>query len=245
MQKIVDLLKTIGASDELAQELLEAIQGYASEVDVKNRAQYKALTEKAKKVCVEYVENEVLNNARKLKVFMEAKEREIEEAIQRARKLEESEAVGQLKQISSVLNGGQSDVNLDAMRELAASRKATQRLEKAYTDLKEDRNRLAAGFNRSNALAERAMVTAKRYRAVLAKNGLVETTTKPQPKGKTVKEDRRAQPRRRTIGESRRRSARPQTTRPTKAQPAGRTGNTPRTGDPVVDQVARSMESDL
>lgn len=250
MQKIVDLLKGIGASDELAKELVEAVQGYAAQVEARERARFEKILEKSKSLCVEYVENEVLKNARKMKVYIEAKEREIAEAIERNRKLEESEAVAQLRKISAVLNHGEDTVNVDALRENAALKKDISRLENAYKALREEKKQLIAATNRSNRLAERALTKAKQYRSALDRVGVLESKTKKQQATrKTVAEARRPAPRApaaapsrggRLIGESRRRSARPATSRP-----AGVGRRPMQSVDPLVNQVARNMDVDL
>lgn len=248
-QKIIDAVKKIGGSDEMARELVEAVEGYVAEAEAANKAKFKKILDKAKGLCVEYVENEVLKNARKLKVYIEAKEREFSEVAERNRKIEESEAMGQLRKIASVLNNGTEDVNVDAARQLAATKKSQDRLEKAYTSLKEENAKLAASANRAHTLAERAISKAKSYRSMLNGAGLLdEGRRNPAPRRPvapgTVSEgvENRAMREGRVIGESRVRSERPMTGRPTVAGPVR---NNVQSNDPVVNQIAKNISFDL
>lgn len=246
-KKIIDAIKKIGGSDEMAHELVEAVERYVAEAESANQAKFKKILDKAKAVCVEYVENEVLKNARKLKVFIEAKEREFAEAADRNRKLEESEATGQLRKIASILNNGTEDINVDAMRQLAATKKSQERLEKAFSSLKEENAKLSSASNRANTIAERAISKAKTYRSMLNRAGLLDESNSPRrpaAAGTFSEGVENRGPRRdvRMIGESRVRAERPVTGRPSVAGPA----RTPvQSNDPVVNQIAKNIATDL
>lgn len=248
-QKIIDAVKKIGGSDEMARELVEAVEGYVAEREAASKTKLKKILDKAKGLCVEYVENEVLKNARKLKVYIEAKEREFAEVAERNRKLEESEALGQLRKIASVLNNGTEDVNVDAMRQLAATKKTQDRLEKAYSSLKEENAKLSAASNRANTIAERAIAKAKTYRSMLNRAGLLDEEGAQAPAARrpvaseTVSEgvEDRAERPARMIGESRVRSERPVTGRPVVAG----AGRPVQSSDPVVNQIAKNISIDL
>ncbi len=241
-QKIIDAVKKIGGSDEMARELVEAVQGYVAEQEAASKSKFKKILDKAKGLCVEYVENEVLKNSRKLKVYIEAKEREFADVAERNRKLEESEAMGQLRKIASVLGNGTEDVNVDAMRQLAVTKKTQDRLEKAYSSLKEENAKLSASSNRANTIAERAIAKAKGYRSMLNRAGLLDEEGAAAPARRQVSEsvDNRSERPARMIGESRIRSERPVTGRPVVA------GARPvQSSDPVVNQIAKNISIDL
>jgi hypothetical protein len=244
-QKIIDAVKSIGGSDEMARDLVEAVEAYVAEREADSKSRFKKIMDKAKGLCVEYVENEVLKNARKLKVYIEAKEREFADAAERNRRLDESEAVAQLRKIGAILNNGTEDVNVDAMRQLTATKKSQERLEKAFTSLKEENAKLSAASNRANTIAERAIASAKNYRSMLSRAGLLAGEGSPRRSAAsgTVSEgvESRAERPVRMIGESRVRAERPVTSRPVVAG----AGRAVQSSDPVVNQIAKNISTDL
>lgn len=173
--KIIEAVKKMGGSAEMANDLVEAVQSYVSESEQANQTKFKNILNKAKALCVEYVEQEILKNSRKLQVYIESKEREFSEFAERSRKLEESQAAAQLKKISSVLNNGTTEVGSEVSVQLESLQKSQERLEKAYMALKEENARLSTASSRANVIAERAIHKAKSYRSLLAKAGLAES----------------------------------------------------------------------
>lgn len=190
-EKIIEAVKKMGGSAEMANDLVEAVQNYVAESEQANQVKFKNILNKAKALCVEYVEQEILKNSRKLQVYIESKEAEFAEFAERSRKLEESQAAIQLKKISSVLNNGNAEVaNSGVNTKLESLQKSQERLEKAYMTLKEENARLSTVSSRASLIAEKAIHKAKSYRSLLAKAGLTESseTEEDVKEGMTCKE---------------------------------------------------------
>lgn len=269
-EKIIEAVKKMGGSAEMANDLVEAVQNYVAESEQANQTKFKNILNKAKALCVEYVEQEILKNSRKLQVYIESKEAEFAEFAERSRKLEESQASAQLKKISSVLNGGNvEDAAPEVSVQLESLQKSQERLEKAYMALKEENARLSTASSRANLIAERAIHKAKSYRSLLAKAGLAEAKyaegkyqeseeeggegdegdeggeeTPKEAKSCSLPmrkmEESRASTRR-MIGESRIPSQRPMTSSPMVGGPSP----IQQSSDPVVNQIARNIAIDL
>lgn len=244
MQKFIDLLSNLGASEDLAKTMVEELQAFEKQTEGKWKAKYDSRLDEVKKLCIAYTESHILKLANSLKVFMEAKERDFAEAAERQVKLAESEAVVTLKKVSEALGGGEAVAEAETLRERAALRKTVERLEKAFSESKKEGQRLAQVANRANEVAGRSLREAKRYRALARRAGLedqpVAEGRKPQarPGKQNLTEGRKPAPKGRTIGESRRRSAQPKT-----GQPAGRGGHDRalKSSDPLINRIAESL----
>ena len=109
---------------------------------------------------------------------------------------------------------------------------------------------MSASANRANTIAERAISKAKGYRSILNRSGLLDEgnasapARRPAASGAVSEgvEGRAAASRNaRMIGESRVRAERPVTGRPVVAGP----GRPVQSSDPVVNQIAKNISSDL
>ena len=81
MDKIMELLKVIGGSDELVQQICEELKAYDKAIQNKYEELHKVKLSKAKAVCLEEVENYKLELSRKVATFLESKSAEIEKRL--------------------------------------------------------------------------------------------------------------------------------------------------------------------
>ena len=179
-EKIKDLIKQIGGSDELAKQLLEELGSYKTKVSEDFAKEYQAKAQKAKQVCIEEVAKEKSRLAHKLEVFMESKASAIERAATKQRAIEESAAIVQLRKVKNIL--GAVDGN---SAELQALNRKLVRLSESSVTLKEERDRAVERANKANSIAANAI---RKYRLADGKV-VAEAKTSPKVEAKTITEE--------------------------------------------------------
>lgn len=256
MDKLKELLKGIGASDELTTAICEELERYTASLRTGMESEYKAKVDRAKKVCVEEVNKEKAALARRLKTFLESKAAAIDQAAARQRGIEESQSAMTLKKAKAVLEGVELKESGATNAKLQDAEKKTLRLEKACATLKEERNLAIAKANTANDIAAKAL---QRNRILETKSGktVVEgfctTHHKPFPKdgkckecdGKETKKDDKnmgesKKPAPRRLDESRQVPAGAQATRRTLSESQSRSAAV----QPVteIQKIASSLE---
>jgi len=166
MEKIKELLESIGASKELADALCEHLERYSNDLKEKYSRDLHEKVEKAKQICVEEVAREKVNLARKVEIFLESKAKTIEQAMSRQRVAEETEATAKLKRAKALLE----DIDIEGgatSRELRALEKKADRLQQLVTTLREEKNRAVSSANRANAVAVKSLRRAQLMEATL------------------------------------------------------------------------------
>jgi len=171
MDKLKELLKGIGASEELTSAICEELERYSASLKARYDAEYAQKITRAKKVCVEEVNKEKQALARRLKTFLESKAAAIEQAAARQRAIEESESAACLRKAKAVLEGVELKEGSATSRELQDAQKKIARLEKACATLKEERNLAVAKANTANSIAAKAL---QRNRALETKAPVTE-----------------------------------------------------------------------
>lgn len=156
MEKIKELLSKIGASKELATALVEEIDKHSQDLKVKFEKDLQEKISKVKQICIEEVNREKVNLARKVGVFLESKAKSIEQAMTKQRVVEESESTAVLKKAKALLEGIDIE-NGGNSRELLALQKKADRLDKAIVTFKEERDRAVAKANKANAIAVKVL----------------------------------------------------------------------------------------
>jgi hypothetical protein len=188
MDKIKQLLQKCGLSAEVSAELCEAIDNHANMLKEQSDNEFQARLAKAKKVCFEEVEAHKAELARRLQIFLEAKNSTIEELVMRQSANKETEAVAKLEKIYALLEGieldGQS--NSELKTEIDKFRRLAERLV-------EERDRAVSKAKRCIQISERVL---KRNRALER----TLTESRGTPSGNTARIDgsRNAAPRRTT-----------------------------------------------
>jgi len=158
MEKLKALLQKAGASSELSGEIVGAFDSYKAQLKNDADRLFEQRLQKAKQVCAQIVEEEKERLSRKVSIFLESKARKIEEAAERHRKIEESEASAMLRQVESLVTG--RDLNDGAGtddRKLQAAKTTITRLQEQLTRINEERELAIAKANRANKIAEKAL----------------------------------------------------------------------------------------
>jgi outer membrane murein-binding lipoprotein Lpp len=152
MSKIHEIVKQIGGSDELATQLVGAIQEHVEAEKARLQEEFQARVQKAKQICMEEVAKEKQRLARKVEIFIESKVASVERAAGKTRAVEESAAASKLRQVQQILGekGGNS-VELEAL-----NRKLAKLSEQAGA-LAEDRDAAVEKAARANAIATRLL----------------------------------------------------------------------------------------
>jgi len=149
MEKIMELLKTIGASEELAGKLCEELDRFDKTVHDKNEGGFKEKLDKAKKICLEEVEKYKQELARKVGIYMESKSSEIEKSIDQRRAIEESEASSKLRRVREVTE----DIEVADDAGVQALKEQIKKLTGRNRTLTEGKIRAEEAANRANAIA--------------------------------------------------------------------------------------------
>jgi len=233
MDKIKELVKQLGASEEFSSQLLEELDRYSASVREGLEKKYQDRIKRAKQICVEEVAREKASLSRKVEIFMESKVAAIERAAAKQRAIEESAAIVQLRKVKSLL--GATDGN---SAELQALNRKLARIAEEHTALKEERNHAIEKANRANAIASRVL---KKNRILESKTSIVAPADPPARAGGVIRESVAARP----VGMPPPvMKARPVTTlRPAGAQPVaeprGVSGRSP-----TPDEIAASISAD-
>ncbi len=192
MDKIRDLIKNIGASEELANSICEEFERWLETKEDEYTQKESALNEdftkrlkRAKQVCLEEVEQEKRVIAQKVEIFLENKAGSIEKAMSKQRALDESKATNDLKKVKAILEGVAIKGGIDSTKHDAIV-KEVAKLKRSLTTLSEDRDGAVAKANRATKIATNVLRKNKLLETKLRANGVVvEEETKS---GRTLKE---------------------------------------------------------
>jgi hypothetical protein len=172
MDKIKELLGKIGASKDLADALCEELDRYSNALKESYESELQDRIAKAKQICVEEVQKEKVNLARKVGIFLESKAKSIEQAMTKQRVAEESEATSLLKKTKSLLEGIELNGEVSSRELLALSKKA-ERYEKALGTIKEERDRAVDKANTANQIAVKMLKANQLMESKLKEAGLL------------------------------------------------------------------------
>ncbi|MHA1838780.1 MAG: hypothetical protein ACTSYO_02320 [Candidatus Ranarchaeia archaeon] len=248
MDKLTELLKQLGGSDELITQINEELARYGNELKEQYDADFRDRIQKARQICLEEVQKEKAALSRKVSIFLESKLEAIEKTAEKQRLQEDTEAVNKLKNLRALLEGVSFD-DEGQSRELHESKKQLKRSHKALKTLKEERDIAVRKANSANGIA---LKTLQRNRLLesKAKAAGILSETKPKGKksgskakgkakpGKTVTEGKNSQ---KQLAEGRQRPAQSKTTRETLAESQARSK---KGGDSRIANIAASIEVD-
>lgn len=156
MDKLKELLKQLGGSDELISSISEELARYGEELKTQYNEDFNNRIQKARQICLEEVQKEKSALARKVSIFLESKLETIEKAAEKHRLQEDTEAVSKLKRMRAYLEDVQLDDNGQS-RELQETKKQLTRLNKAFKTLKEERDTAVNKANQANEIALKAL----------------------------------------------------------------------------------------
>lgn len=237
MDKIKELLKQLGGSEELAKQITEALETYVTEQKTLLEGDYKSKLETAKKVCLEETKRYKAELAKKVQLFFEARAERIEQQIAKQVAIRESAAEGSLKRIKGLLEGVQ--VNAEGEADLQAIKNQLTALQKQLKVVTEERDAAVQKANFAHGVAEKAL---KRNRILEAKiqpeKPVTETKeTTPAP----VEEKKVETPAAAPIAESVEKKPEAPKAEP---QPVKKTGEQPKTAAPISEAtVAKKPET--
>lgn len=174
MEKLLEMLKGLGASQELATSICEELERYSASIKDKFEKEYQVKVSKAKQVCVEEVNKEKAALAKRVKTFLESKVAAIEQAVASKRAIEESESVAKLKKAKAVLEGVEIKDGKETNQRLEEAEKTIARLQEALTSMKEERNTAMSKVAQANDIAAKALHKNRMLEAKLAKPVVVE-----------------------------------------------------------------------
>jgi len=105
MDKIAELLKQLGVSDEGIKQIIESLDSFQVSTEKKYEDQFQNRLEKAKQVCLEEVENYKIELRRKVEIFFESRTNAVNREAQRQAAIGESGANKTLRELKSLLDG--------------------------------------------------------------------------------------------------------------------------------------------
>ncbi len=210
MDKILALLEQLGASDELAQSIVGAIEEKQTSIREEIDAEYKGKLAKAKEVCVAEVNEHKLELSRKLQLWMESKTDQIEQQIAKQAVVKESAAETRLREIVTLLEGVEANSEKADNADIQAALKQVKQLQESQKKAQNQIQTLTQQAKRSHGIAEAALAKNKQLVEENAKlkaqgSGQISESKKPSKVEGKAKD--------KPISESRKKPAKPVSTR--------------------------------
>jgi len=157
MDKLKDLFKKIGASDELVEAVVKELDDYRKTVSEELQAEFKTRLDKARKLCLEETESYKRQLAKKLAIFVESKQAQIARAVEKQLAVEGSQAVDKLSQVKAVLEGIEPAKIGEVPADLAKISEELDSLRKTNTKLAEEREAAIRKAQRANEIASKVL----------------------------------------------------------------------------------------
>lgn len=236
MDKILELLKEMGISEELADSLVQQLTEWKETETTRIEEDFNEKLARAKKICMESVEKYQKDLARKVEIFMESKVASIERSARERQAIEESKAVNTLKQAKGILEG--IEIDTPDAKDFQAVRSENEQLKRSLVSVTEDRDVVATKHKKAVGIAQSALQRNRLLEAKLAGRG--ETVAEDAPK-KAKKKDNKG-----TILEDQRtKTGQPKTHRATLTEsqvPAKKTTQTQdNDGDEQIMSIANAI----
>lgn len=171
MNKIKDLLKQLGASDDLSNAILSELKAYDKRTQEKFDEEFKKRLEKAKQICLEEFEGEKKKLARKVEIFLESRVTKIDREAQRQAALGESESAKTLRLVKRAVDGVPIDGDTQAIQAVKVENK---KLRIRLNQLVEEGNKFKTEAQRASGIAQKAL---ERVRILETTNGTSKATT--------------------------------------------------------------------
>lgn len=239
MDKLKELFKQLGGSEDLVNALSEELVRYGEELKEQHNRDFEKRVNAAKKICLEEVQKEKAALARKVSIFLESKLEAIEKASDKQRLQEDTEATNKLKHMRALLEGISIEDNGQS-RKLQEAEKRLTRMTKAFNTLKEERDKAVRKANDANSIA---LKTLQRNRLLESKIKAANTLNEsaPAPKKKNdAKKSSGGRKKSKPIVENRNVPARSKT----KRTPTNSRSNSKDAVDPRIAGIAAQIEVD-
>jgi hypothetical protein len=232
MDKLKELFRQLGGSDELVKALSEELSHYGEELKEQYDRDFDSRIQKARAICLEEVQKEKAALARKVSIFLESKLEAFEKAADKQRLQEDTEASNKLKHMRALLENISLEDN-GQNRELQETKKRMARLNKAFKTLKEERNVAVRKANKANEIA---LKTLKKNRLLESKTKAATVVAESKSKRKVASKGKSPK---KTLAEGRSVPAKSKTTR----KPAKSKSSSKRLeGDNRITNIAAQME---
>jgi len=214
MKKLRAQLEQLG-SKELSDSIMESLEKFKADTREEAQAEFAKRLEEAKKVCVEEVETYKSDLAKKVQLFLEAKNSRIEQQIARQSVVKESAAEAKLTEVSSILAGVEANGGSDEA-ELTAAKEEARALRVENKKLADHSKVLNEKATRAHGIAQKALDKNKTLAEDLDKarkqdESISEGKDKDKSKSKPKKKDK-SKSRKETLSEGRSKQ-KPATTR--------------------------------
>lgn len=226
MDKIKDLLKQLGASDELSTAILSEMTSFKKRTEAHQNKLFQEKLAKAKEICLEEYETEKAKLARKVEVFLEARVNTIDREARKQAAIGESEATKTLRELKNLLEGVPID---GSTKEIQAAREKARALSVKLDKVLGENKDLQAQVKKSNQIAMK----------VLRRNKILESKGDTQSVTESKKPTNRAK-----LESLRTKSQTPKTGRKvlTESQVPAKAKQAPATGDPDVLKIASQVD---
>jgi hypothetical protein len=165
VDEIRKLLTKIGASEELAKGITEAIDSHIKAQRVLLTEEFETKKKELTKVCLEEVKTYKRELARKTQIFFESRADKIESQIAKQVAIKEAAAEGKLKQVKSLLEGIQ--LNTESNAEPGELRRQVETLSQENATLKEEKTVAVQKAAKATLIAQKALESNRKYSALL------------------------------------------------------------------------------
>ena len=227
MDKIKELLKQMGGSDELIEEVTKSLDEWEQTTRTQLDEEFGKRLQKAKEVCMEEVSGYKKDLARRIEIFLESQRNAIERDVRGRGAIEESKAVNLLTQAKAVLEGVQIDGQNGDLQALSDENAKLRRHVVAVTEERD-------------GLKKRATHAQKIAGSALERNKLLEAKAAGSA-AKTITENKGGT----KLEASRSKGGKTQSTRPTRAssqRPGKKQAISESSGDPSVLSIASQVD---
>ncbi len=178
---------------------------YTQEKETSLNEDFGKRLEQAKKVCMEEVEHEKKELAKKVEIFLESKSATIDRALAKQRAIEETKALNTLKEVKAITEGIDIKGGISSDKYEAAVKEVASLKRKVLT-LQEASDAAVAKANDANKIAATVLKRNRILEGKCREAGLLSETKKPEPKtlNEVAKERAGSEPTstRRTLTES-------------------------------------------
>jgi hypothetical protein len=234
MDKIRDLLTKLG-SEDLANEILEAIDQRQKNQEKQLNEQLKQKVLKARNLCIEEVNKYKKNLSRRVEIFLESKASQVEREARNRQAIEESKAANDLNRVKAIVEGrniGEQSADLQAVKS------ENETLRRKIVTVTEDKAKIIEHYGRARGIAKKAIA-----RNVQLESKARETAEMlAESKGKTTKGGTK-------LNKEQKKPKKPQTHRATIAESQSRASGAPAkkpvNADSEVMRIAGEIDSDL
>lgn len=196
MEKIKDLLKKMGISEDLQKSLIGLLENFKQEETKKHETLFNERLEKVKKVCIEETAKYKRELSKKVAIFFEARAQQVARSVERQLAVEGSEASNKLSRLKALLENVPAAKIGEIPPDVKKLSEDLDGLKQANAKLIEERDSAIRKANRSNEIANKILQSNRALEEKVAgvEKQLAETKKAPpapekkEPE-KTVQED--------------------------------------------------------